>query len=152
MGNFADFFPGAAIHGMLASIGVMIIIKQLPILFGVPASFMKNPVTGVLDPATGLVDPKSLKGYDIVGLVKIMPSILSHYDQHILIIGIISLVIVFETFSFVKSGFLKKIPAPLIVIIVAISLGISFFIKDTPGALVKTGKLTDVFEHTIYKC
>jgi MFS superfamily sulfate permease-like transporter len=143
MGNFADFFPGAAIHGMLASIGVMIIIKQLPILFGVPGNFLKNVATGVADPVTGLADPKTMKSYDIIGLVKNMPSILSHYDQHILIIGIISLVIVFG-FSFVKKGFLKKIPAPLIVIAVAIALGISFAIKDTTGALVKTGKLTDV--------
>jgi len=144
MGNFADFFPGAAIHGMLASIGVMIIIKQLPILFGVAGNFLKNPETAKMDPATGLPDPTTMKGYDIIGLVKNMPSILSHYDQHLLIIGVISLVIVFG-FSFIKSGFLKKIPAPLIVIVIAIVLGISFMIKDTPGALVKTGKLTDVF-------
>jgi MFS superfamily sulfate permease-like transporter len=143
MGNFADFFPGAAIHGMLASIGIMIIIKQLPILFGVAGNFLKDAHTGVVDPATGLPDPKTMKGYDIVGLVKNMPSILSHYDQHLLIIGVISLVIVFG-FSFIKSGFLKKIPAPLIVIIVAITLGISFMVKDTPGALVKTGRLTDI--------
>jgi MFS superfamily sulfate permease-like transporter len=143
LGNLTDFFPGAAIHGMLASIGVMIIVKQLPILFGVPASFLKNPATGVIDPLTGIVDPKSLKSYDIVGLIKNMPAILSHYDQHILIIGIISLIIVVG-FSLVKKGFLKKIPAPLIVIVVAISLGTAFLVKDIPGALVKTGKLTDV--------
>lgn len=143
MGNLADFFPGAAIHGMLASIGVMIIIKQLPFLVGVPGNFLKDPGTGIMDPATGLIDPKTMKGYDIVGLVKNMPSILSHYNGHLLIIGIVSLIIVFG-FSFVKSGFLKKIPAPLIVIVVAILLGVTFVVKDLPGALVKTGKLTDV--------
>jgi len=147
MGNFADFFPGAAIHGMLASIGVMIIIKQLPILFGVNGKFLKDAATAPIDPTTGVADLTKAKGYDIVGLVKHMPDILSNYDKNILIIGLISLAIVFG-FSFIKSGFLKKIPAPLVVIVIAISLGISFVIKDTPGALVKTGKITDILSQS----
>lgn len=34
-GKMADFFPLFAIHGMLAAIGIIIIAKQIPILFNV---------------------------------------------------------------------------------------------------------------------
>ncbi len=143
MGSLADFFPGAAIHGLLASIGVLIIVKQLPVLFGVPGSFLKDPATAPIDAATGLADLSKAKNYDIIGLVKNMPDILSHFDKSLLIIGVLSLVVVFG-FSFIKGGFLKKIPAPLVVIIAAIGLGIAFAVQDIQGALVKTGNITDI--------
>ena len=111
MGKFSDFFPGAAIHGMLAAIGIIIIIKNLPVLFGVAPGFLKDPETG--------------KGYEMTEMIAKFPSILSNYNPHILIIGLVCLAIVFG-FSFVKTGFLKKIPAPLVVLVLAIPLAIYF--------------------------
>ncbi|MHB8260260.1 MAG: SulP family inorganic anion transporter [Bacteroidia bacterium] len=133
MGKFSDFFPGAAIHGMLAAIGIIIIIKNLPVLFGVNPSFLKNPETH--------------KGYEMTELLANFPSILSHYDKNILLIGLVCIVIVFG-FSFIKTGFLKKIPAPLVVLVFAIPLGIYYSLSTDEivheYSLVKVGHITDI--------
>ena len=133
MGKFSDFFPGAAIHGMLAAIGIIIIIKNLPVLFGVAPGFLKDPETG--------------KGYEMTEMIAKFPSILSNYNPHILIIGLVCLAIVFG-FSFVKTGFLKKIPAPLVVLVLAIPLAIYFGLSTDESvqkySLVKVGHITEI--------
>lgn len=48
-GRFADVVPSAVIKGMLAAIGITIILKQLPALFGAPeglASIVTGPTPG----------------------------------------------------------------------------------------------------------
>ena len=42
LGKFADSIPSAVIQGMLASIGLIIIIKQIPVAFGVDALYGDN--------------------------------------------------------------------------------------------------------------
>ena len=94
-GIVAEFFPTSVIHGMLAAIGVIIIAKQLPVVLGVSA-----------------------KGEPLELLWKIPENIL-HMNPAIGIIGISCLLIMF-LWPLVKNKYLKKIPAPMVVLALAI--------------------------------
>jgi MFS superfamily sulfate permease-like transporter len=130
LGRFADFFPGAAIHGMLAAIGIIIMSKQIHTLFG--------------------IDPKLLKGKEPLELLAMIPSSFMHENAHLTEIGIACLLIMIG-FSFVKNKHLKKIPAPLVVLIVAIPLGFALHVKNENGisnfSLVKIGNIFDSFKN-----
>ncbi len=128
LGKLADFFPSSAIHGMLAAIGIIIISKQVHTLLG--------------------IDPKHLKGKEPLELLAMIPESIMHENAHITEIGI-SCLLIMVLFSFVKNQKLKKIPAPLIVLLVSIPLGIILHIK-TEGevanfALVKIGSISEAF-------
>jgi MFS superfamily sulfate permease-like transporter len=98
-GVLGDFFPSAAIHGMMAAIGLSIIIKQIFVLTG--------------------VKPESKETFDLVAEI---PRAFSAMNPEIFIIGLVSLLILF-LFPLVKNKTFRKIPAPLVVILVAIPLG-----------------------------
>jgi MFS superfamily sulfate permease-like transporter len=98
-GVLSDFFPSAAIHGMMAAIGISIVLKQLFIVMG--------------------VKPESKEALD---LVLEIPQAFTRMNPEIFIIGLVSLLILF-LFPLVKNKTFKKIPAPLVVIMVAIPLG-----------------------------
>ena len=128
LGKLADFFPGAAIHGMLAAIGIIIMSKQIHSILG--------------------IDPKLLKGKEPLELLAMIPESIMHENAHIAEIGIACLLILIGM-SFVKHQKIKKIPAPLVVLIVAIPLGFVLHIK-TEGAisnfsLVKIGSIFESF-------
>ncbi len=103
-GSFSDFFPIAAVHGMLAAIGIIIISKQTHILFGM------NPVNEEGKP---MVHPFEL-------LIELKNTLL-HASEHpkVMWVGLISLAIVF-LWPKVPGKFLRRIPAAVIVLIVAI--------------------------------
>ena len=130
LGSLADFFPSAAIHGMLAAIGIIIMSKQIHSLLG--------------------IDPKFLKGKEPLELLMMIPDSIIHENAHIAEIGIACILILIGM-SFVKHNKLKKIPAPLIVLAVAIPIGMTLHIK-TDGqiaafSLVKIGSIFDSFKN-----
>lgn len=98
-GVLADFFPSAAVHGMLAAIGIIIASKQIFTLMGV-----KPEATETLE------------------LLAEIPKGFSEINPEIAIIGVISLLILF-LFPLFKNKYIKMIPAPLLVILVAIPIG-----------------------------
>jgi len=138
LGSLADFFPGAAIHGMLAAIGLIIIIKQLPVLFGVDPALLKH---------ASEEDPTKMVPYEILPLAGHIPSLLSHSNMHLAIIGVVCLAIMFF-FAFIKSPIIKKIPGPLVVLIFAIPMGVVYAVgaaeETSKFALVKVGHITEI--------
>jgi MFS superfamily sulfate permease-like transporter len=124
LGKLADFFPLSAIHGMLAAIGLIIIAKQIPIL---------------LD-----VEPMLTKGKSPLELIANIPNFIIHLDPKATIIGVVSLAIMIG-WQYIKHDFIKKIPAPLIVLIIAIpaELMMDFQHTEPAYALVHIGNLME---------
>lgn len=134
LGNLGDFFPTAAIHGMLAAIGIIIMSKQIHGLLG--------------------INPLDLKGKEPLELILMIPNSIMHENAHITEIGLSCLAIL-VIFSLIKNKIIQKIPAPLIVLIIAVPLGIMLNIK-TEGkiqnfALVKVGSFADAFNGQVIK-
>lgn len=100
-GTLGDFFPTTAVHGMLAAIGMIIMIKQLPLTFG------------------GTNEGEPLE------LLTEIPNKLMEANPEILCIGVISLLILFLK-PLIKAKWAKYIPAQLVVLLVAVPLGMYF--------------------------
>lgn len=130
LGKLADFFPSAAIHGMLAAIGVIIMAKQLHLILG--------------------IDPAMLKGKDPIELISMLPTSIMHENAHLAEIGIACLLILIMM-SYISHEKIKKIPAPLVVLAVSIPLGFALHIKTDNQianfALVKIGSIQDAFKN-----
>ncbi|HEY9682888.1 MAG TPA: SulP family inorganic anion transporter [Oculatellaceae cyanobacterium] len=117
-GKLGDFFPASVVHGMLAAIGVIIMAKQLPFVLGV-----KPPASEPLQ------------------LIADIPTMVGSLNPEIALIGLLSLVIMISH-ARMRNKIIKRIPAPIIVVVVAIALGSYFDLRDPH---------TDVIGHrTIY--
>jgi MFS superfamily sulfate permease-like transporter len=102
-GILGEFFPSAAVHGMLAAIGVIIIIKQFPVALGVSAS--GEPLE----------------------MLREFPHYIAEANPAIAAIGIVSILIMF-LWPLVGNAVrpLKAIPSPLVVLLVAVPMGMGF--------------------------
>ncbi|MDC0670430.1 SulP family inorganic anion transporter [Nannocystis radixulma] len=101
-GVLADFFPSAAVHGMLAAIGIIIASKQLHIMVGIDPT-AKTPVGQILELPKRFVDN----------------------NPEIALIGLLSLAIL-VIMPRLRHPLVRKIPAPLVVLLLSIPLGIYF--------------------------
>jgi len=124
LGRLVDIFPLSAIHGMLAAIGIIIIAKQIPVL---------------LD-----VNPALAKGKGPFELLAAIPAFIAQLDPRATAIGLVSFAIMMGWPS-VRNTYLKKIPAPLLVLLIAIpaELAMDFQHTEPPYALVHIGNLLD---------
>ncbi len=104
-GRLADFFPLTPVHGMLASIGIIIIAKQLYEVFGVAPT----------------------KGAGPLELIAELPGKLRELNPEIAAIGLTGLLILFGLPLLARRfKALKKVPAQLVVLGAAIGLGLYF--------------------------
>jgi MFS superfamily sulfate permease-like transporter len=102
-GRLADFFPLTPVHGMLASIGIIIISKQIYEVLGATPEAGAGP----LQLLAGI--PRA-----VVGM-----------NPEIAAIGVLSLVILFGL-PLVRQRWVRRVPAQLIVLVVAVGLGMYF--------------------------
>jgi MFS superfamily sulfate permease-like transporter len=105
-GVLGNFFPTSVVHGMLAAIGVIIMLKQIPVAMG-----------------------ESAKG-EPFEILREMPHTLTHANPEILLIGAISLIILFGK-PLIEVRWVKLIPGPLVVLLVAVPLGMYFDLPHT---------------------
>jgi MFS superfamily sulfate permease-like transporter len=104
-GVLGDFFPTAVVHGMLAAIGVIIVLKQLPVAVGQKAA--GEPLE----------------------ILRELPETVSRLNPAIACIGALSLLVLFA-WPYLRGrlglSWLKGIPGQLVVLIVAVPLGMLF--------------------------
>ena len=105
-GSLADLFPSAVIHGLLASIGLIIIGKQLYMLLGLKPNGSTEAYEAYLD----------------------LPAHLPHFAWQVAVIGLASLALLF-VYPHLKKQFAicKIIPAQLIILVVAIPSAMFLF-------------------------
>ncbi|QDU82191.1 C4-dicarboxylic acid transporter DauA [Polystyrenella longa] len=102
-GILGEFFPASAVHGMLAAIGVIIIVKQIPVALGVAAS--GSPLH----------------------MMQEIPTYFTQMNPAIAAIGLTSIAIMFLwPLAGKQVSGLKKVPSPIIVLAVAIPMGMYF--------------------------
>lgn len=104
VGSLGEFFPLSVVHGMLAAIGIIIILKQFPIAMG------------------GHAEGEPFE------LLLSIPEKIIHMNPCIAAIGIGSLAIMFGV-PLIKFKYVKMIPTPMFVLMFAVSLGLYFGIS-----------------------
>ncbi len=101
-GRLTDFFPLSVVHGMLAGIGVIIIVKQIFLALGATA------------PKVGMIH-----------LIESIPSGFAHLNPAIALIGLVSILIM-VLWPMMKNRLAKSVPPPLVATAVAIAMGLAF--------------------------
>ena len=138
VGVLMKLFPSAAIHGLLASIGIIIISKQFPVLMGL------SPQGAPLE------------------LLASIPSFIINMNPRVGFIGLLGVAIVLG-YGYIKNSKLKVIPAPMLMLLIIVPLGIFMgvgvdgsytfnskaydlgpsFLVNVPGNLLKAITLPD---------
>lgn len=101
-GILSNFFPSSVVHGMLAAIGIMIFGKQFHTALGVKP-----------------------EGKEMLDILFEIPSSIMHLNPEIAIISVVSIALLIGL-PMIKSKWVKMLPAPLVVVLVAIAMGYYF--------------------------
>jgi MFS superfamily sulfate permease-like transporter len=108
-GVLGEFFPTAAVHGLLASIGVIIMSKQIHNVLGVTMTSDGHKIS-TLGPLQALAQ---------------IPDSVRHWNPEIALIGMLGLSIMFGV-PLIKSKFAKVLPTQMLVVLMAIPLSLYF--------------------------
>jgi MFS superfamily sulfate permease-like transporter len=102
-GRFAIFLPVTVVEAMLAAIGIMIIVKQIPPLLGDLAPLSK----------------------DMLGAILNLPDSLIRIEMPVMLIGLVCLLLMFFL-NHTSTASMRRMPAALVVAMVGIALGYVF--------------------------
>jgi MFS superfamily sulfate permease-like transporter len=118
-GILGDFVPNSVIKGMLAAIGIILILKQFPHLVGYDNDYLGD---------------ESFKQVDNENTFTSLFSSIAHFTPGAMIIGAISLtiLIIWEWPVFKKIKIIQQVPGPLIVVILGVLVN-GFFAIQKPG-------------------
>jgi MFS superfamily sulfate permease-like transporter len=111
-GSISNYIPNSVIKGMLAGIGIILIIKQVPHLVG----YDKDP--------EGDFDFFQIDGHNTFSDLAYM---FNYVTFGSIIIGLISLILMFlSEAKWYKKSWLSILPMPLLVVLIGILLSLSF--------------------------
>jgi MFS superfamily sulfate permease-like transporter len=129
-GILGDYIPSSVIKGMLAAIGLILILKQLPHMVGYNKDYPG-------DEAFGQVDGENTFSTLFGSLRHLIPAAL--------LIGIVSLLvqIVWEKYIAPKTRLLKLVPAPLVVVVVAVIINETLRVS-APEWVIKESHLVNI--------
>ena len=135
-GFVADYVPSNVVQGLLCAIGILLIIKQLPLAFTLSADFNELK--------THLLE--TTEGFTLSPLIALS----NHINMGAIIITTVSLAILIY-FDITKNKLLKEIPAPIIVVVIGVFINELFLWFDAPLAqdfpqLVNIPKTTGFYE------
>lgn len=116
-GFVADYVPSNVVQGLLCAIGILLIIKQLPLAFTLSADFNELK-THLLETTEGITLSPIL-------------ALSNHINSGAMLITFISLFIMVY-FDKTKNKLLKEIPAPILVVIAGVILNELFLWADSP--------------------
>ncbi len=100
VGKYGSLFPVAVVHGILVAIGIIIFSKQIHLLIG--------------------VNPEGTKPFELLAEI---PNSLAHIQWKVAVIGIVGLIVIFY-FPYIKNRFVKKVPAPMWLLLITVPLSI----------------------------
>lgn len=117
-GVLGDFVPNSVIKGMLAAIGLILILKQLPHLVGYDSDYIGDETFFQAD---------SENTFSSIGLA------FQSITMVAVIIGVVGILfqILWEKFTAGKKGFIRLIPAPLVVVVLGVVINEMFRQKGT---------------------
>lgn len=115
-GFIAEYIPSNVVQGLLCAIGLLLIIKQLPLAFTHPMEYVKLKVDLV----------EATKGVKL----KPLQDILSHIDMGAILISLVSFAVLIF-FDVTKNKTLKNIPAPILVVLAGVVMNEAFIFYDS---------------------
>ncbi|MDD2794220.1 MAG: SulP family inorganic anion transporter, partial [Sediminibacterium sp.] len=129
-GVIGDYIPNSVIKGMLAAIGLILILKQLPHLVGYDADFMGD---------------ENFNQADTKNTFSEMLQSLSHLTPTAVIIGAVSLLMLmlWETKTVKKNKLLALVPGPLLVVLAGTVIS-EYFITNIPEQALSVKQLVSL--------
>lgn len=121
-GSIANYFPSNVIEGMLAGIGLIIILKQLPHAVGYDKDYEGS---------------ESFAGVDGGNTFSFLADAVNFITPGAVVIALISigLMLVWEKVDFLKK--IKILPGPLVAVVVGVILNELFVLTNSPLAITK---------------
>ncbi|HEY2647696.1 MAG TPA: SulP family inorganic anion transporter [Puia sp.] len=122
-GIIGDYIPNSVIRGMLASIGLILILKQFPHLIGYDKDYSG--------------DETFIQKIDSNNTFSDLINSVNNITPFALMIGVISIIllIIWDRPALKKKKFFRNLPGPLVVVVVAILINVFFSIPGTRTSL-----------------